>query len=485
MSDRSRHGRHSGEEIIHEVNSGETIGGFKVNEKLYESAVSTIYGVTHPEYELALIMKVPKLGVILPPTTYSGFENEIHILSRLRDSYTPKFVASGEMADCPYLVMEYIEGDDLQQAINEAPLSLDKLCKLMIPACKVVHELHRHNVIHLDLKPEHLRNRDNGKVVVIDFGSAHHTYLPDMFDNAHEDAPNTLAYVAPEQLHHIRSDSRSDIYALGVIIYQLATGATPFGSSNPLTTKKRIYVPPVPPKAINQEVPDWLQEIILKCLAVNPDERFSSAKQVAYALSHPNMIELTERAYLTRRPSLWKIAKAILRSLQLDFKETTKLHPRERINKALHVLVAVDLDHTSLELQQALFTAVQKITKTDNHCYFTCLTVIEEKEPSGNEELQEFVDIEHPPHVHRQVELRHWLHPLKLPPNQINYQVFNGNAATEIIGYAKRHVVDHIVIGTRGSSTLQRIMGSVSSMVVAEAPCSVTVVRTRRDNQFG
>lgn len=472
---------HATQDTIHEVQLGETIDGFHIKEFYDESAVTTLYMVTHPDHEHPLVMKVPKLGVILPPSTYAGFETEVRILSRLRGAYTPKLIASGDMAESPYLVMEFVEGTDLVQEIQNVPIAVRRLCELMIPVCKAVHELHRHNVIHLDIKPENIRNRVDGSAVLVDLGSAHHTQLPDMYDEAHEDAPRSLAYIAPEQILHVRSDSRSDIYALGAIFYQLATGRLPFGRSNLVTSKRRLYQLPTPPRAINPELPPWLQEVILKCLEIHPDERYPSAQKLAYALSHPNVVPLTERAHRLKRPGLLRSIKMRLSAFDRNFLQTKKLHPHERITNAPHVLVALEPEHTSAELKELMRNTVARINHMQRQTFFTFLSVIDDKELNGTEDLRDFKDTEHPLHIQRQVELRHWIKPLKLAKSHVNFQVHYGEAADEIIDYAKRHVVDHIVIGARGSGTIHRLLGGVSQKVINDAPCSVTLVRTRRE----
>ena len=469
--------------VVHEPKLGETIDGFYLKELLCEQPVNNLYRVTHPDHDLPMVMKALRLGTLLPPSSFTEFETEIRILARLRGVYTPRIIAKGDLATCPYFVMEYIEGDALKQAANNAPVAIEQLTQLMIPVCKAVHELHRHNIVHLDIKPGNIRNRADNSVVILDFGTAHHTHLPDLYEDPHKKAPRSFDYVAPEQLHNIRNESRSDLFALGVILYQLATGKLPFGKANHITVNKRLYLPPTPPRVVNDRVPAWLQEIILKCLERRPENRFSSAKQIAYALSHPTMVALSNRSELRKKPGLITIARSWLHSIRDDYFQGHQLHPHERITSAPHILIALDLDHTSEEQQQALHNSIRRLAEMDKHSFFTVMTVVERDDLSGIEDITELVKREHPTHVHRQMELRHWMAPLNIPASRTNFQVVEGHIANEIIAYSNYHVIDNIVIGARGSSTLRRFMGSVSTRVVAEAPCTVTVVRTRRDKQ--
>lgn len=464
---------------IHEPCLGETIGGFKLIEQLHQSRVSTLYFVTHKNLDHKMVMKVPKIQMNFSAAIFAGFETELRILSRLHGVYTPRVIAKGDMASCPYIIMEYIEGELLQKAIIEAPVKLEQLTELMIPVCKAVHELHRHNIIHLDIKPQNIRNRKNGKIVLLDFGSAHHTRMPDMYEANPEEAPHTIDYVAPEQLCNIRHDSRSDIFALGVLLYQLATGKLPFGRANSLTVKAYLSLPPTPPRTIDSSLPPWLQEIILKCLQRKPDNRFASAKQLAYALAHPNMVVLGKLASLTKKPGIWQKIHFWFNAQFENYQQAKFIHPYQRISKAPHVLLALDLEHSSLELNQALRNTLQRLVLMDKHSFYTVMTVIENNELNNLEDYGPLITQETPKHIQLLIELRHWMKLLKIPESRVNYKVVTGHVANEIIHYATHNVVDHIVLGARGSSSLRRYMGSVSNKVVAEVPCSVTVVRSR------
>ena len=466
---------------IHEVSLGETIDGFFVQELIHESQVSKLYRVTHPDHDLPLIMKVPKISVILPSSVFAGFETEMRILSKLRGTYTPKLYGKGDLASMPYFVMEYVTGTALQDAARQGPITAEEIRRLMVPVCKSIHELHRHNIIHLDLKPENIRNRDDGHVVLLDFGTAHQAGIPDMYIVAHEQQPFTIDYVAPEQLFGVRDDSRSDIYAIGAILYELATGQAPFPKANMLTVKKRLYLPPRPPRAINPNVPPWLQEIILRCLAIRPDERFHTAKEIAYGLAHPHMVKLTELAEQTGRPGAGTILKNWLSNREFSFHSQAETQPQQRLSRAPHILVAVKLGHSSEEMKCSMRDAMQKLAKSDKDSYFTCLSIMPKDSYADRSSVSDFINTSHPRHIQAQAELRHWLEPLRLASSRVNVQVFYGDPATEIANYARQFSVDHIIMCAHRSEGARKTIGSVPERVIAEAPCSVTIVRTRQD----
>lgn len=469
--------RHRGE--AHDLREGARVDGFRVGPLLHEGGMARLYRVTHPRHRLPLVLKTPRFGPQAPLSAWAAFENELRVLERLKGPHVPRLIAWREDVEPPYLVMEYLAGDALAQAARRAPLGIEPLCDLGARLCKAVHELHRQNTIHLDLNPGNVRDRAGGEMVLIDYGLAHHTALPDLIDAAFGEEEGTTPYIAPEQVRHLRTESRSDIFAIGAILYLLATGRYPFGRPNLLSLRRRLYAPPPPPRLHNPQVPPWLQEVILRCLEIHPRDRYATAKQVAYLLSHPGAVHCTRRAQRTRPLGPLARARLWLESLHERFDDLARGQPRERLVASPHVLVALDLAHASEPLREALRTAVRKFARSEPHSYFTCYAVLTESAARGlrTEEPASAVA------AVRLSALRNWAQPLHLPAERIHFQIGIGEPATTILDYARHHVVDYIILGARGSSAVRRFLGSVSARVTAEAPCTVTVVRTRRDAQ--
>ena len=453
---------------------GARVGRYTVGARLHEGGMANVYAVGAARARPPLVLKTPKLGRDHPLSSLMAFENEMQVLARLRGPHVPHLVASGDPRERPYLIMERIEGDALAQAARRAPIEIDELRDLGVRLCRAVQALHHQNVIHLDLNPSNVRNRADGTMVLIDFGMAHHAQLPDLHDAAFGEEEGTTPYIAPEQLHHVRSDSRSDIYAIGAMLYQLATGHYPFGRPNLLSLAKRLAAPPLPPRCHRPELPAWLQEIILRCLEIRPEQRFATAKEIAHLLAHPEAVHVGARGHRTRPPGWWQRLRGWQRSIFQKFDEQPASRPHERLTTSPHVLVALDLGHCSEELGEALRRAVLRLARSEPHSYFTCLSVLpaQERAPPGAATA---------PDVTRQIAMRNWAQPLKLASPRLVFQVLPGDPARAIMDYAHQHQVDLIVIGARASSALRRHRGSVSAAVAARAPCSVTVVRTRRD----
>lgn len=453
-----------------ELTPGAELGGFRVLRKVHEGSMAVLYGVERDGEAPPLLMKVPRLGFGSHPACYVGFEVEQMILAAVGGPQVPRLVARGDLATEPWLVTEWIEGPPLAEFSARAPLPAAEVARLGAAVASALHALHRQNVLHLDLKPSNVVFRPSGEAVLVDFGLARHLELPDLVEEEFHAPVGTGAYISPEQVRGIRGDPRSDLFALGVILYQLATGALPFGSP---TTRaafaRRLYLDPKPPRAVNPRVPEWLQEVILHCLEPRAEDRYASAAQVAHDLSHPEQVPSTERGARSRRAGAALALRRWLASLREA--PAAQAAPGNAAYPAPHLLVAVDLAHADPRLAQAMREAVQRAAAP--RCRVTLVTV---QEPVFTEDP--LPELDHTRHTESRVALRHWAAPLGLPPERIRYHVLEGtDAAAVILDYAARHHVDHILLGARGHSALRRLLGSVSARVVAEAACTVTAVR--------
>lgn len=470
-------GRSAVRQPVHEVHAGERVDGYRVGDLLYEGGMARLYRVTHPRHRGSLIMKVPKLGPESPLCATAAFENECQILARLHGPHVPRLVAVSDLTRRPYLVMEYIEGDTLARCLAQAPLPVERIRDLGARLCRAVHDLHRQNVIHLDLNPGNVRDRANGEMVLVDFGVAHHATLPDYLDAAFGEEEGTTPYIAPEQVRHLRTEPRSDLYAIGAILYRLATGQYPHGRPNLLSLKRRLFESVPPPRLHNPDIPPWLQEIILRCLAIRPERRYPTARQVAYLLAHPEAVSITARGHRTRRAGLLTRTRLWWRSLYEVFEDTAPRHPQEHLAHHAHVLVALDLAQSTTGLRYALRDAVRKFARNEPNAYFTFLSVL------GRDAVQERRDEKAAAYSSAVIgltEMRNWAQPLRLTAERAHFQAIPGEPAAALVAYARTHAIDHLIVGARDDETTTNLLGSVSYRAMLQAPCSVTVVRSRR-----
>jgi eukaryotic-like serine/threonine-protein kinase len=461
--------------VTSRLEPGMLIDGFRLEKHIHQGSMATLWHVARPEDGQALVMKMPLLRGGDDPAAIVGFEVEQMIMPILTGVHVPRFVASGDFSEQPYIVMELIAGRTLRARLDEAPLPAEEVAAIGSKVAIALHDLHTQHVIHFDLKPSNVMFRESGEAVLIDFGLARHDRLPDLLAEQFRLPMGTGPYISPEQVLRIRNDPRSDLFALGVTLYHLATANRPFGVPTTLHgLRRRLYRDPVPPRGRNASCPPWLQEVILRCLEVDPRRRYETAAHLAFDLQHPEQMALTGRAQRLSQDRTLTVARRWLRTLGTE--PDSRQSASRQLSSAPIVVVTVDLTQVSEPLATALLLTARSVLETQPGARLACITVLKTSRISVDVNVDEQG---RSLRVMRLVELKHWARPLGISEGKITYHVLEGpDPARTIIEFAETNRVDHIVIGARGSSALRRYLGSVSSQVVAEAGCSVTVVRT-------
>lgn len=452
------------------------IDGFTLAETLHEGGMAMLYRVTRSEDDPPMLMKVPRLREGEDPAAIVSFEMEQMIMPRLRGPHVPRFIAMGGFEAHPYIVMERIGGGTLGSRLREAPMPAEVLAPIGAAIADALDDLHHQHVVHLDVKPANILFRPTGEAVMVDYGLAHHEHLPDLMAEEFRLPYGTVPYMAPEQALGIRNDPRSDIFALGAVLYQYATGDLPFGEPQHLRgVKRRLWRDPVPPRRRRPSIPPWLQEVILRCLEVRPDRRYPTAAQLAFDLRHPDQIALTERATKKRRDGFLTVLR---RRLQPETAGPRAFATTRQMNSAPIIAVAIDFSLTDERLEGALREHVVRMLPSRPGARVACLNVLKTALLTMDSTLD---DQGRNRHVQRLVELRHWARPIGLDEGRMTFHVLEAaDAGDAILDYARANRVDHLVLGARASSLSRRLLGSVSGKVAAEAPCNVTVVRVSR-----
>lgn len=463
---------------------GTVIDGFQLVGPLHKGGMATLWEVVAVDASTAprdaqgellpLIMKIPRLIDTDDPTAIVAFEVEQMLMPVLTGQHVPRFIKSGDFTAQPYIVMERVTGKSLRERLDQAPLKVDEVAQIGARVATALHDLHRQHVIHLDLKPSNIMIRPDGTAVMVDFGLSRHDHLPDLLAEEFRLPMGTGPYIAPEQVLRMRHDPRSDMFALGVLLYHFATGTRPFGHPTTIRgLKQRLWRDPVPPRALNKDIPEWFQEVVMRCLDVDPRKRPATGAQVALLLTNPKQVVLTHRGRKLSRDGWWTVKKRWWRAIGLEPGTTTAMS--EQLSQAPIVVAALDIVHGGEQLLDAVRLQTMHILNSLPDSRLACVTVHKTHriamDISIDTDGQSF-------HVKRLVDLKHWARDLNLPGDRVTFHVLEApDAAAAIVDYAATNQVDHIVIGSRGNSTLRRYLGSVSAQVVAEAPCTVTVVR--------
>jgi nucleotide-binding universal stress UspA family protein len=453
---------------------GVVIDDYRLQEFVHSGGMATLWRVSRPGTTMPLLMKVPRIGEGADPAAIVGFEMEQMILPRLAGVHVPKFVAAGDFAVQPYIVMEVIAGKTLLERLPELPLPYAEVAKIGAKIAMALDDLHRQHVVHLDIKPSNIMFRPTGEAVLLDYGLSHHFRLPDLMQEEFRLPFGTAPYMSPEQLRGIRSDPRSDLFALGVLLYFFSTGVRPFGESETLRgMRRRLWRDPVPPRGLRGDYPPWLQEIVLRCLEIEPAWRYPTAAQLAFDLSHPTQVKLTKRSERLKRDPLTTVLRR--RFNQDAVQPRTKQALAAQLSSAPIVAVAVDLAEGSAALNDALRVTARRILATLPAARLACLNVLKQGRLTIDFTLDEQG---HNRQIDRLVGLRHWAEPLKLEQPRLTVHVLEAvDPAAAILEFAQNNRVDHILIGARQSSLIRTLLGSVSAKVAAEALCTVTVVR--------
>ena len=455
------------------IESGAVIDGYTLGEHLHQGSMATLWRVTAPGRP-PLVMKMPLLREGDDPAALVSFEVEQMIMPTLRGPHVPRFVASGDFSAQPYIVMEEIEGSSLRARLEATPLEAEEVARIGAQIAGALQALHLQAVIHLDLKPSNVMFRERGEAVLIDFGFSRHDRLPDLLAEQFRVPMGTAPYISPEQLLRIRNDPRSDLFALGAVLYHLVTGERAFGFPTTVTgLRRRLYRDPVPPRARNPACPAWLQEIILRCLEPDPRHRYQSAAQVLLALRNPGEVPLTERARRLKQDGVVTVVRRWLRTLGTagEVWQSTAA----QIARSPVVVVALDLLGSSEALLTALRTTSERVLTLHPGARLACVTVLRTSRLAADFTVdEEGRNLR----VLRLVELKDWARPLGLAEGRLTYHVLEGpDPASVLVDFARENRVDHVVLGARGASTLRRYLGSVSAKVVAESASTVTVVK--------
>jgi serine/threonine-protein kinase len=272
---------------------GDTIAGkYAIVKVIGEGGMGLVYEANHLRLRrrVALKMLLPHM-MATSSDTVARFEREARAAANLRDRHVTKVLDVDVTADgLPYLVMEYLEGHDLEAELAaRGPLPVDESCGYVLQACAAMTEAHAAGIIHRDLKPSNLflcPEKDGWIVKVLDFGISKMADDGDARLTGTQASVGTPLYMSPEQVRSAKSvDLRSDIWSLGVILYELLAGRTPFEGSTTAAAASIVADPTPPLTDHRDDIPKELEETIYRALAKDPAERFPSVTEFAQAIA--------------------------------------------------------------------------------------------------------------------------------------------------------------------------------------------------------
>ncbi len=267
---------------------GQTIGKYRVLEALGRGGMAQVYRAYHPQLDRYVAIKVLRSDLVEHEEFLARFRREAHAVSGLRHPNIVQVFDFDTQDEQYYMVMELLEGDTLRTRLNEyrtrnERMPLPEVLRILADVLNGLAYAHAEGIIHRDIKPANIMLTKRGQAVVTDFGIAQ--IVGSTQYTVSGALMGTLSYMAPEQGLKEHCDSRSDIYSLGIVFYEMLTGYTPFDADTPLAILMKHLNDPLPlPSQMDPSLPIVLEPIVLKALAKDPDDRYQSAAEMAAAL---------------------------------------------------------------------------------------------------------------------------------------------------------------------------------------------------------
>jgi eukaryotic-like serine/threonine-protein kinase len=459
---------------------GTELDGFEVRACLHAGGMAHIYqvkwanGTADPGFPM--VMKVPRMTPGDGAENIVSFEVELQILPALTGPHVPRFVAAGDMDRVPWLVMEHIEGNTLDHWLQASPRpDVADIAALGAAVARAAQSLHQQEAVHLDLKPANVLIRADGSAVLLDFGLSWHAHYPDLLAEELRKAVGSPAWMAPEQVIGMRGDPRSDLFAIGVMLYELATGELPFGSpASAGGLRQRLWMDPKPPRQHRPDLPEWFQEIVLKCLEHEAAQRYPSAAHLAFDLTHPTQVTITERGKKTRGTGFWPHCKRWWRAAGKHYQPSPL--PTRQIAEIPIVMVAIPSKEAGDATLFSLREATSRSLGLRPGARLACVTVISPNETSTTDDATSETQV-HRHHLHL---LHQWAKPIDMTGHQASFHVLeSSDVALALLRYAQGNHVSIIVMGaaTHGLA-MQRFVATVPIRVAMEAPCTVVLVKS-------
>jgi serine/threonine protein kinase len=274
---------------------GDQFDRYQIQAHMAQGGMSDVYRAFDLVNRREVVIKIPDQSMLGDPAQFERFQRELEVMRTLDHPTILKGLGSGKYNRIPYLATEFVDGQSLRTLIEDsAPLPSEQAVALIRKIADGMAYCHKNDVIHRDLKPENILITTDGQPVIMDFGLA-------LTKGAHRVTYSNLSatmgtpdYMAPEQIEGQRGDQRTDVYALGTILYEMLAGKTPFTGDTSMAVMAQHLNGTAPRlDRINQSISPQLAAIVARCLARNPDERYANMAALMDALDHPENVDVT------------------------------------------------------------------------------------------------------------------------------------------------------------------------------------------------
>ena len=292
-------------ELMTTLEIGETLDHYRLDAMVARSRMSTLFKATDLRDGRQVAIKIPHEEMEADPVLLERFRREEEIGQELDHPGVVK-TFDGEERSRVYMVIEWVEGRLLRSILNQkcrnegCKMPVERALKIALGICDALDYMHKHGVVHRDLKPENIMVDGDDRIKLIDFGIAMKEDARRLTFVNLSTTLGTPDYISPEQVKGQRGDQRSDIYALGVMLYEMLTGETPFSGPNPLAVmNERVLHDPRPARKLRAEISPQLEEILNRALERDPRHRYATASEMAWDLEHPDQVGVEEDEQLS------------------------------------------------------------------------------------------------------------------------------------------------------------------------------------------
>jgi len=288
------------------LHPGDILDHYRIESLAARSGMASIFRAVDERTDQPVAIKIPHPEMEADPVFYDRFQREQEIGEKLDHPGVMKVFPNHDHSQF-YMAMEWVDGRLLRQIMNEQKkFPPERAVNIALQIASALEYVHSKGVVHRDLKPENIMVDSQDRIKLIDFGIAANVGSKRLTFAKFTQTMGTPDYISPEQVKGKRGDARSDVYALGVMLYEMLTGKVPFTGSNAFTIMNdRLLNNPVPPREIDPAISPQLQEIIYRAIERDPAKRYQSAREFANDLQHQDQVGVADREELTN----WRVRR--------------------------------------------------------------------------------------------------------------------------------------------------------------------------------
>ena len=331
-------------------------GRYAVQDKIGTGGMATVYRGLDQVLGRTVAIKTMLPQYAADPSFAARFKQEAQAAAALQSPYIVSVYDWGKDGDTYYIIMEYLRGTDLKNGIRKhGALDCRKVAQIGSQIAQALSVAHKHDIIHRDIKPQNIMVQPDGNIKVMDFGIARAKNSHLTTDNS---VLGTAHYVSPEQTQGKELGPTSDLYSLGIVMYEAATGRVPFDGDDAISVAiKQVKEQPIPPSQINPNVDPALEAIILKCMQKDPNDRFQTADELFHTL----------RDYLAGRLGAVSEATSVIGGTQTRNMGRNNAGRTQQIGRAVAPISAVPGGTTRFRQQSARAEAAEQEKKRSKH----------------------------------------------------------------------------------------------------------------------